>query len=261
MSLSVNQTLVARPDGAKLSCFRLSGDGPGFLFAGGYGVESPMQSPAGMALLQYCAARHQDCVIVEFRGQGQSSGQLQDNTVVTMADDLLAVGEALGLVDRIGLGASLGAWALLAAQQRRPDLIRSLLALAPAINWDQTFIRPRLAAGKAVRSEDGVIRIPAHGVVLSGDFLEDAEEARVAFADIAMKDATRILHGDQDVIAPASEAMRLVAELALRGDAGIRMYQGVGHELSKLKGLPPRDLFHVCDELLKLAAGAKAARA
>lgn len=126
---------------------------------------------------------------------------------------------------------------MLAAQQRRPDLIRNLLALAPAINWDQTFIRPRLAAG------------------------EDAEEARGTLADVALKDAVRILHGEQDGIAPVSEAVRLIEQLKPRCDVGIRMYQGVGHELSKLKGLPPRDLFHVCDELLELAAGTKAARA
>lgn len=257
MPLSVFQTVVAQPDGEKISCFRVAGDGPGFLFAGGYGVESPMQSAAGIGLLQYCAARNQDCVLVEFRGQGQSSGKLHDNTLASMVADLLATSDALELTNRIAVGASLGAWALLAAQQRRPGLIRSLLGLAPAINWDQTFIRPRLEIGKAVRSADGLIRMPRHGIVLSGDFLEEAEEARVAFADIAVKDAVRILHGDQDGIAPASESIRLIDELAPRCDANIRMYTGVGHELSKLKGLPVADLFHECDYLLKLATGAE----
>lgn len=258
MTLSVFQTVVSRPDGGDISCFRMSGKSPGFLFAGGYGVESPVQSTAGLGLLQYCAARNQDCVLVEFRGQGQSSGNLHDNTLASMVSDLVAASEALGLADRIAVGASLGAWALLAAQREKPSLIRSLLALAPAINWDQTFIRPRLEIGKAVRSADGLIRLPAHGIVLSGDFLEKAEEARAAFADIAVKDAIRILHGDQDGIAPASESIRLVAELAPRCDTHIRLYKGVGHELSKLKGLPVQDLFRECDYLLKLAAGREA---
>lgn len=236
--------------GHRLTSLHIAGDGPGLLLVGGYGKLSPLAKPFGQFIAVYSHSRKQDLRILEYRGQGSSEGQLSQLTIPDMRDDLLAMADAFGLAGRIGIGASLGAWAMLAAQQARPALLWGMLALAPALDWDRTYLAPRLADGRAGRSSDGNIVIAEDNIEVSDRFLERAEEARLAAAgELSLPGPLHILHGSADAIAPLSRS----AELAQQGgDVALKALTGLGHEVSTLSTEPLQQLFIAeCDLLVQ----------
>ena len=125
-------TIPSPDSGEAIAGYRLPGAAPGLLLVGGYGQQGPLGKIVGQLVFKYAQARGQDCVALDFRGQGQSAGERWAMTIPKMVADIFAIADHLALTGRIGIGASLGAWAILAAQQRRPQLLRGMLALAPA---------------------------------------------------------------------------------------------------------------------------------
>lgn len=236
--------------GHRLTSLHIAGEGPGLLLVGGYGKLSPLAKPLGQLIALYCQSRKQDLRILEFRGQGSSEGQLSELAIPDMRDDLLTMADAFGLSGRIGIGASLGAWAMLAAQRQRPALLWGMLALAPALDWDRTYLAPRLADGRASRGSDGRIMVGEDNIEVSDRFLERADEARLdAAGALSMPGPLHILHGSDDAIAPLSRS----AELAQRGGAvALKVIPGLGHEVSTLPTQPLQQLFVAeCDRLMQ----------
>lgn len=236
--------------GHRLSSFHLAGASPGLLLVGGYGRLSPLGKPFGQLIAAYCQSRGLDLRILEFRGQGNSAGELSQLTIPDMRADLLALADQFGLVGRIGVGASLGAWAMLAAQQARPALLWGMVALAPALDWDRTYFAPRLADGRAHRDGDGGIVVREDNIVVSDRFLDSAVDARLdTTGDLSLPGPLRILHGSDDVIAPLSRA----AELARHGgNIALRVFPGLRHEVSTLSSKPLQQGFiEECDLVLQ----------
>lgn len=245
----LRQEYFTGPAGHRLSSLHLAGEAPGLLLVGGYGRLSPVSKPFGQLAVSYCRARKLDLRILEFRGQGQSEGELLQLTLSDMRDDLLALAGQFELAGRIGIGASLGAWAMLAAQQKQPALLWGMLALAPALDWDQTYFAPRLADGRA-RRDGGTVAVPEDNIAVSERFLASAEDARLDLAGgLSLPGALRILHGSDDVIAPLSRS----DDLARHGGAiTLRVFPGLGHEVSTLASRPLQQSFvEECDLLLQ----------
>lgn len=227
----LRQDYFTSPAGHRLSVLHLAGEAPGLLLVGGYGRLSPVSKPFGQLAVSYCRSRKLDLRILEFRGQGHSEGELLQLTLPDMRDDLLAMAEQFGLARRIGVGASLGAWAMLAAQQEQPALLWGMLALAPALDWDRTYFAPRLADGRARRDGSGVVTVAEDNIAVSERFLASSKDARLDVAGrLSLPGPIRILHGSDDVIAPLSRS----DDLARHRGVTLRVFPGLGHEVSTL---------------------------
>lgn len=236
-------TLPAPETGEAIAGYRLAGALPGLLLVGGYGQQGPLGKMLGRVVFGYAQARGQDCVALDFRGQGQSGGERWGMTIPSMAADILAMADHLSLQGRIGIGASLGAWAMLAAQQRRPQLLRGMIALAPAFDWDQTYFAPRQADGRLQARPDGKLAEPGAAFMISPQLLATAPEWRLQPAGIALPDGLDVLHGTADELASFAQAEAVVRDFAGHVTATLQAAPDEDHSLSTLTSPRAQQLF------------------
>jgi lipase len=73
------------------------------------------------------------CYAMDLRGHGRSSAAPPPYDWQFFAEDVIAVGEALGLSGAVGVGHSIGGHAVTLAAARQPNLFASLLLIDPVI--------------------------------------------------------------------------------------------------------------------------------
>jgi pimeloyl-ACP methyl ester carboxylesterase len=248
----VEKHKIALPDnGGTICCHYLPGGGPGFLVAGGYGLRGPMDKLLGITSLIFAKGRGQRCVIIDYLGQGESSGDRWSMTIPSMRADILRVADHYGMSDCIGVGASLGAWAMLSAQQHRPGLLRGMLALAPAFDWDQTYFAPRLADGRLQILADGRLGEHGMGFRISKELLDTAPDNRLQPKRIHLPGGLLVLHGTVDALADVDYAATILAELGETNATALRRLAGQGHGLSTLNDQQAQmEFIQICDRLM-----------
>lgn len=229
--------------GEAIAGYHLAGAQPGFLLVGGYGQQGPLGKLLGRVVFTFAQARGQDCVALDFRGQGQSGGERWGMTIPGMAADILAMADHLKLEGRIGIGASLGGWAMLAAQQRRPQLLRGMIALAPAFDWDRTYFAPRQADGRLQARPDGKLAEAGAAFMIAPQLLSTAEAWRLRPAEIALPDGLDVLHGTADELASFDHAQTVVQAFAGHVTATMQAVPGEDHSLSTLTSPAAQQLF------------------
>lgn len=244
-------TIPAPESGDIIAGYRLAGAAPGLLLVGGYGQQGPLGKMIGRVVFSYAQARGQDCVALDFRGQGQSGGERWGLTIPGMVSDIFAIADHLWLQGRIGIGASLGAWAMLAAQQRRPQLLRGMIALAPAFDWDRSYFAPRLADGRLQVRPDGKLAEPGAAFMISRPFLDTADDWRLQSDAIALPDGLAVLHGTADELASFDHAQAVVQDMAGHMTARLQAMPGEDHGLSTLTSSAAQQAFvQQCDALI-----------
>lgn len=236
-------------DGSRIGFVRVAGKLPEILVVGGYG-KSALEKPLGPYVLKFALTHGQACTVLEFRGQGRSSTATEGMTVPGMRADLTNAAQALGLHDCLGVGASLGAWAMLAAQQEQNRLLCKMIALAPAIDWDLTFFKPLSESGGLIVNGSGFMEARESGIRVSQAFFNGLDACRIRPAELALEGRLIIMHGDADPIAPISRAQRLAVEVGGR----LIVVPGGGHEVSALQSSSSRDVFaETCGAMLARA--------
>jgi pimeloyl-ACP methyl ester carboxylesterase len=109
----------------------------------------------------------------------------------------------------IWTGASLGAWLMLLAHRRDPLRFLSMSALAPALDWDQQYIGPRLSdgrlgvAGGTVVNEDGT-------ALVSRELLVSMAPHHLLRAPFVLRAPLHVISGMRDEIAPPAAARRFI---------------------------------------------------
>jgi len=245
-------TVPSPLNGEAIAGYRLPGAAPGLLLCGGFAQQSPLAKMLGRLVFSHARARGQDCVALDFRGQGRSAGEPWGMTLPGMVSDLLAIADHLKLEGRIGIGASLGAWTMLAAQQQQPRLLRGMIALAPAFDWDRTYFAPRRADGRLQALANGKLAEPGAAFMISPAFLETAEEYRLRSDGILLSDGLEVLHGTADETASFEHAAVVVRALGQHMQASLQPVPDEDHSLSALTSPQAQQLFvQRCDALLQ----------
>jgi pimeloyl-ACP methyl ester carboxylesterase len=117
--------------GERLVGDHLPGAGPGYLFL--HGLGSVRAGEKSTSLLAHAAAHGRACTRFDFRGHGASSGTIGQVTVGELIADTVLVLERYG--PAVVVGSSLGGLVGAFAAARRPDLVRGLALLAPALGF------------------------------------------------------------------------------------------------------------------------------
>jgi pimeloyl-ACP methyl ester carboxylesterase len=136
---------VPSTDGVELELHDLGGDGPPLLIAHATGFCARAYRPMAETLTP-----HHHVWALDFRAHGDSTRPTTgDLTWRGMADDVLAVVDAIGAGPVLGLGHSMGGAALAAAELRSPGTARALWLFEPIIippEWETTPGENPLAA-------------------------------------------------------------------------------------------------------------------
>jgi len=224
---------------ARLAYDRTDGKSPEVMFCGGF--RSNMAGTKALALAAHCGARGRAFIRFDYRGHGDSDGEFTDGTIGGWLDDTLAVLDQTTHGPVVLVGSSMGAWIALLAARARPDRVKGLVLVAPAVNFTEALIWERLpAADRAVLERDGIW-------LRESDYTDDPDQITMRLIEegrnhllfgqrIPFEGPVRILHGLADEAVPWQFALR-TAEALTGGDVTVTLIKDGDHRLSDPENL------------------------
>ena len=233
----------------RLAWSRLPGRGPGVVFLPGF--RSDMQGSKAIFLRDYCAARGQAFLRLDYSGHGASDGRFEDGTIGQWAADALAVFDALTDGPQILVGSSMGGWIALLIARQRAGRLAGLVGIAPAPDFTEALLWPALPAEmRQALTREGIIHLPSQygePTPVTRALIEDGKRQSVLSAPIDLPCPVRILQGMADPDVPWRHSLRILETLA-QGDARVTLIKDGDHRLSRPEDL--RLLAETLDSLL-----------
>jgi pimeloyl-ACP methyl ester carboxylesterase len=223
----------------RIAYSRTGGNGPEAVFCGGF--RSNMAGSKALALEAHCTATGRALVRFDYRGHGESDGMFTDGTIGGWLADTVAVLDRVARGPAILVGSSMGAWIALLAARARPDRVKGMVLVAPAVDFTEALIWERLpAADRAVMERDGVWR-------RDSDYTDEPDQITLRLIEegrnhllfgqpIFFEGPVRILHGMEDETVPWQFAIR-AAEALTSEDVTVTLVKNGDHRLSDEENL------------------------
>jgi pimeloyl-ACP methyl ester carboxylesterase len=226
--------ILSRHDGATIAYHRLAGAAPGIVFLGGF--RSDMTGTKALFLDEYCRRLGRAYIRFDYFGHGASSGDVAQGTIGRWAEDAVAVLDRLTEGPQILIGSSMGGWIMLLAALARAPRIRALVGIAPAPDFTEDLLWPRLdAAQQNALLETGTVSLPSDydpaGYTYRRGLFEDGKRHLVMRQGIALDCPVRLLHGMRDASVPWQTSLRLAERLRSR-DVTVTVIKDGDHRLS-----------------------------
>jgi pimeloyl-ACP methyl ester carboxylesterase len=235
--------------GVALAYAELAGAQPSVVFLGGF--RSDMEGTKALFLRDWCAARGQAFLRLDYAGHGASGGAFEEGCLSCWTEDAADVIAARTTGPLLLVGSSMGGWIALHLARRWPGRLAGLIGLAAAPDFTSELMWPAFdEAQRATLLREGVLRLPsAYGepVPITRRLIEDGAAMRVLDAPLAFAAPVRLLQGMADKDVPWRHAIRLMETLS-GGDSRLTLIKDGDHRLSR-----PSDLALLAaavDELL-----------
>lgn len=227
------------PDGRQIAFRHLTGagmgEGPTLVFLPGY--MSDMAGGKATALFAQAQAKGRACLLLDYSGCGESSGDFADGTLSHWRDEVLALIEAHVEGPVVLAGSSMGGWLMLLVaehlSQRRANTLAGMIGIAAAPDFTRWGLsdeqRAILAAGEVLFEANpyGPEPTPTHP-----GFFADAEAQLQLESEIAITCPVRLLHGQRDADVPWQTSLDLAR--ALRSDdIQVTLVKDGDHRLSR----------------------------
>jgi pimeloyl-ACP methyl ester carboxylesterase len=241
---------LTREDGETIAYLQRGGKTPVVLWLGGF--KSDMQATKAQALARWAERTDRAFLRFDYFGHGASSGDFRKGTIGRWRDDALAVIDTLAKADLVLVGSSMGGWIALLAGLARPERIKAMLLIAPAVDFTEALLWPRLP-------KDARQRILEHGEWLrpsaydpepypiTKGLIDDGRRHLLLDSRLKFPFPVRILQGMKDPDVPWQHAAK-VAE-AMEGDVTLTLARNGDHRLST-----PADLRRMRRSLEELMA-------
>jgi pimeloyl-ACP methyl ester carboxylesterase len=228
-----------RGDGVRLAYQRRAGAQPTFVWLSGF--MSDMGGTKAEALWAWAEARGQAFLRFDYSGHGRSGGAFEAGGIGRWAGDAKILIERASEGPLVLVGSSMGAWAAILVAAALPHRIAGMLLLAPAPDFTDDLLWPRLPEEARVAIETtGRWQAPAPagetGAVYTKALIEDGRRHRVLTAPIAFAGPVRILQGRADADVPWRRSLALVEQFA-SADVVFTLIKDGDHRLSR-----PQDL-------------------
>jgi pimeloyl-ACP methyl ester carboxylesterase len=219
------------PDGRQVAFRHVRGTGPAVVFLPGY--MSDMAGGKATAVIEWAVARGRECLVLDYSGCGESSGQFAEGTLSRWCE------EVVGLIERqvagpvVLAGSSMGGWLMLLAGRALGSRLAGLVGIAAAPDFTDWGCSPadraKLAAGETVYEENpyGPEPTPIHA-----GFWADGQAQRLLGGTIALDCPVRLLHGQDDDVVPPEISLRLARALRSQ-DVQVTLVKGGDHRLSR----------------------------
>lgn len=219
------------PDGRRIAFRYASGIGPAIVFLPGY--NSDMAGSKATAVLGWAEANRRECLLLDYSGCGESSGQFADGTLGLWLEEASALVGAQ-LAGRIVLvGSSMGGWLMLLLGRTLGTRLTGLIGIAAAPDFtDWSFDeaqKERLARGLTLQLDNpyGPEPTPVHAA-----FWTDAQKRKLLGSEIPLVCPVRLLHGQDDTDVPPEISLRLARALCSQ-DVQVTLVKGGDHRLSR----------------------------
>ncbi|MEM6266203.1 MAG: alpha/beta hydrolase [Pseudomonadota bacterium] len=219
------------PDGRRLA-FRLhQGTGPALVFLPGY--MSDMSGSKASAIFEHAAAQGRTCLLLDYSGCGESSGDFAEGTLSRWRDEVLSLIDVYVPQPIVLIGSSMGGWLMLLVGAQLSDRLQGLIGIAAAPDFTRWGFaddqRSVLAAGEILYEDNpyGPEPTPTHP-----GFFADAESSLQLEGEIALTCPVRLLHGQRDEDVPWETSLRLADALVSR-DVQVSLIKDGDHRLSR----------------------------
>lgn len=219
------------PSGEQIAFRHTPGIGPTLVFLPGY--MSDMAGGKASALFAEAEARGRACLLLDYSGCGESSGEFAEGTLSKWRDEVLALiwenvpGEVL-LV-----GSSMGGWLMLLVGEALGEKLVGLIGIASApdfTTWGRSDEdKAKLAAGEIVFDPNpyGPEPTPMHP-----GFFADGQANLQLQREIPITCPVHLLHGQRDADVPWQTSLALAE--ALRSDGiQVTLIKDGDHRLSR----------------------------
>ena len=219
------------PDGRRIAFRHFEGEGPAIVFLPGY--MSDMAGSKAAALADWCSANGRECLLLDYSGCGESSGDFAQGTLTRWRGEVVALVEAVVAGSVILVGSSMGGWLMLLVAQQLGDGVTGLVGIAAAPDFTEWGYDDRqkaeLSAGRPVFEPNpyGPEPAPTHPA-----FWADGQALRQLETEVPFDGPVRLLHGQEDADVPPGVSLRLAA-LLRSGDVQVTLVKGGDHRLSR----------------------------
>lgn len=223
--------LHVMPDGRRIA-FRLApGTGPAIVFLPGY--MSDMAGSKAQAVLHWARAQGRACLLLDYSGCGESSGEFADGTLSKWREEVLALVDAHCPGPVVLVGSSMGGWLMLLAGQALKGRLASMVGIAAApdfTDWGfDAAQKAQLASGHTIYEDNpyGPDPTPTHPA-----FWADGEANRLLDREIDLDCPVRLLHGQRDPDVPWETSLRL-SRMLRSCDVRLTLVKDGDHRLSR----------------------------
>ena len=202
----------AVPDGRRIAFRKVEGRGPTLVFLPGY--MSDMAGSKAAAVFDWAGREGRACLLLDYTGCGESSGEFADGTLSRWRDEVLALIDALTQGPVVLIGSSMGGWLMLLVALAIPDKVAGLVGIAAAPDFTEwgypAAQKAALATGVTVFEDNpyGPEPTPTHAALWA-----DGQANRLLDGEIALDCPVRLLHGQADADVPWETSLRLAAAL------------------------------------------------
>lgn len=247
-----NPETLPRPDGESIAYHRLTGDGPGVVFCGGF--MSDMTGTKAVALEDHCRARGQAFVRFDYLGHGESTGDFAaKGNISRWADDAAAVITELTEGPQIVVGSSMGGWVALKLALSHPERVAALVGIAAAPDFTTWMWEGMSPAQQTELEQNGFIRRASEydpaGYIIAKQLIDDGLPNHLLTGDsIDLDIPVRLLHGMADPDVPWQHSLKIAEKLRSQ-DVRVSFSKSGDHRLSE-----PGDLALLCATLDELTA-------
>ena len=221
----------AMPDGRRIAFRHASGSGPTVVFLPGY--RSDMAGGKATALMAWAEAHGRACLLIDYSGCGESSGDFADGTLGRWQDEAAALLASHVAGPVVLVGSSMGGWLAVLLGRALGPRLAGLVGIAAAPDFTEWGFsegeKQRLAAGETLREDNpyGPEPTPTHP-----GFWADGQARRVLGGEIAIDAPVRLLHGQDDADVPPEISLRLARGLRSQ-DVQVTLVKGGDHRLSR----------------------------
>jgi pimeloyl-ACP methyl ester carboxylesterase len=218
-------------DGRRIAYRYAAGKGPTLVFLPGY--MSDMDGGKATSVFAKAQAEGRACLLLDYSGCGQSSGEFADGTLSRWRDEVLELIHAKTDGPVIVIGSSMGGWLMLLVGIALGSKLAGMVGIASAPDFAEWGYTPeqkaQLVAGETVYEDNpyGPEPTPTHA-----GFWQDAMEHLRLNQVIAISAPVRLLHGQRDADVPWQISMQL-AEKLRSDDIQIALIKDGDHRLSR----------------------------
>ena len=219
--------------GRRLAHHRLTGDGPGIVFLGGF--KSDMDGTKALWLEDRARAQGRAFLRFDYSGHGHSSGAFTDGCIGDWAADARAVVEALTEGPQILVGSSMGGWISLLLAREMPQRVAGLVTIAAAPDFTEDSMWAGFnAAQRAALRDEGQVALPSdygEPYVITRRLIEEGRENLVLRSPLDLPFPVRFLQGTADEDVDKSVALSLL-DHSTGPDMRLTLVDGADHRFS-----------------------------
>ena len=225
------------PDGRRIAFRHSAGEGPTLVFLPGY--MSDMAGGKATAIFAEAKAKGRACLLLDYSGCGESSGDFADGTLSRWREEVMALIDAYAEGTVLVTGSSMGGWIMLQLALARPARVIGLVGIASAPDFTRALAEGGLAPEQMLQLElSGFCDLAncyddGEPYRISRELLEEGNRHCLLDDDcIAIDVPVRLLHGQCDEDVPWQRALQL-AEKLRSTDVEVQLVKDGDHRLSR----------------------------